>query len=51
MTASAEKTAKPPTKLEQKKYIVAFLDFLGASEKIHNNTTNKMEHGLKQNVQ
>ena len=34
MTAPAEKTAKSPAKLEQKKYVVAFLDFLGASEKM-----------------
>ena len=34
MEVIAKKTPKPPTKLEQKKYVVAFLDILGASEKM-----------------
>lgn len=31
---SAPSAPEPPAKLEQKKYVVAFLDFLGASEKM-----------------
>lgn len=34
MTASAENKPTQPAKLEQKKYVVAFLDFLGASDKM-----------------
>ena len=34
MTVPAENKPMPPAKLEQKKYVVAFLDFLGASEKM-----------------
>lgn len=34
MTAHAENTSAPPDELKQKKYVVAFLDFLGASDKM-----------------
>ena len=34
MTSPTKKKTKSPAKLEQKEYVVAFLDFLGASEKM-----------------
>ena len=40
MTAAAENTPAPSADLKQKKYVVAFLDFLGASENKHSNLTN-----------
>ena len=40
MTLLTENATTRPTKLEQKKYVVAFLDFLGASKNKYSNLTN-----------
>lgn len=47
MTAPAENKPTPPARLEQKKYVVAFLDFLGASEKMRSpEASDKFLHKL-----